>query len=133
MLVETLLRRLVVVGRHQQAGIRPGLLGFLCLVDGLGGGVAARAGDDRHLAGHHADGSLDDREVFPGGERRRLAGGAHGHDAVGAAVEMPGDQAVERLPIHRPGGCHRGNQRHYAAAQHRLKLPLNIGRIARAS
>ena len=51
--------------------------------------VAAGAGEHRNLALRLLDDDLDDAQALGGGERRRLAGRAAGHEKVNAGVDLP--------------------------------------------
>ena len=67
MLDEAGLAGLVVVGGHQQAGVGAGVLGVLGQVDGGGGVVAARAGDDFDPVVHPLDAEFHRGDVLPDG------------------------------------------------------------------
>ena len=62
--VETLLRRLVVVGNDDERGVGAGFLGMARIFEGLGRTVRSGAGDYRHPAGRRLDGQFDDAPVF---------------------------------------------------------------------
>ncbi|MNC94711.1 hypothetical protein D3C83_116290 [compost metagenome] len=55
--------------------------------------------------------------MFLVAQGRRLAGGAAGHDAVGAALQMKLDQAVETFPID-GAVLERRDQRYHRTAEH---------------
>ena len=100
-LVEPLLGRLVVVGRHHQHGVGAGLLGVLRQADRLGGRVRARARDHRNPALGLVDAPFDDLLVLLVGQRRAFARGADRNQAVGALGDLPVHQFAERLLVHR--------------------------------
>ena len=81
-LVEALLVRLVVIGRHDQHGVGARLLGVAGKVDRLGRVVGAGAGDHRHPALRHLDADFDDALVLVVAQRRAFAGRADRHEAV---------------------------------------------------
>ena len=84
---------LVVVGSHMEQGVGPGVLGVLGQVDGGGGIIAARAGDDLDPVIHLLDTELHGGDVLPDGHGGALAGGATDADGVDA----PGDLLVNEL------------------------------------
>ena len=84
MAVEPFLRRLVVIGRDDQHGVRAGLLGVTGQIDRLGGVVRARAGDHRHAAARLVDADVDDATVLFMRQRRAFARRADGHQAMRA-------------------------------------------------
>lgn len=65
-LVESFLRRLVVVGTDLEACGGTHFFGLLGEVDGFGGGVGSGAGDNLHTASIVFDGDANDFEVFVG-------------------------------------------------------------------
>jgi hypothetical protein len=75
---ETLLRRLVVVGRDRQKAIAPDALEIANELGHLVGVVAAGPSQHRHLVIDLFDNQLDDAALFGAAERRRLAGRANG-------------------------------------------------------
>src|SRR6185437_6657359 len=95
MLIEALLRRLVVVGRHHQHRVGAGLLGVAGEFDGLHRVVGARAGDDRHAPARLIDADVDDVAVLGVAQRRALAGGAGRHQAMRAGADLPIDQGAK--------------------------------------
>src|SRR6478736_8387163 len=64
-------------------------------------------------------------------DRRRLAGGAHHHDAVGALLDVPVDQPPEGGEVERcvllPCRLHRGDDRNQASCNHARILTLPAG------
>ena len=100
-LIEALLSRLVVVGRDHEQRVGSGVLGVACEIDGLGGGVGAGAGDDGDAALGLRDRDLDDALVLVVGEGGALAGGAHGHEAGGTALDQPIDMRTQGRLVHR--------------------------------
>ena len=90
---------LVVVGRHHQRGIGAHLLGVLHEADRLDRVVRAGPGDHRNPPRRGAHHLLDHRLVLGMGQRRALAGRAHGHKAVAALGDMPFNKFLERLKI----------------------------------
>ena len=100
MAVETFLRRLVVVRVHHERAVRAGPLGVLGEVDGFGGGVGARAGEDLHPLARGLDHELDHTLVLVVRQGRRLAGGAARHDPVGAVGHLELDQLAQLCLVH---------------------------------
>ena len=94
--VEAILGWLVVIGHHHQRGIGTGFAGVKGEVEGLARRVGARAGNHRNPALDLVDADLDHALVFIGIQRRALAGGAHGHNAMGALRDLPVHEFPER-------------------------------------
>ena len=114
MLVEALLRRLVVVGRDDEHGVGAGLLGMGDEIDRLEGAVRARAGDDRHAPAGDLDAKLDHPLVLVMGQRRRLAGRAHRHEAMASLGDLPVHVRGESLLVEGAvvrEWCHEGGDR----------------------
>ena len=116
---------LVVVGRDHQRGVGAGVSHAPHLLHGLGGGVAARPGDDRHpplgLLHHQADGL----HPLHRGHGHRLPGGPHRHQARGATGELLPHQGAVRPVVERsvPEGSGERGQRtlelHHRAGPYR--------------
>jgi hypothetical protein len=86
--VQAFLGRLVVIGHDRQAGVRTDrLAGRSRQFDGLARRVGTGAGDHGNTPGGLLDGHADQFAVLVDIDRRRLAGGADDHDAVGAFLE----------------------------------------------
>ena len=115
---EPLLRRLVVVGRDEQAGVGAGRPRVARQLDRLGRGVRPGAGDDRYPPAHVAHDLADDDGVLGHRQRRRLPGGADRDDRVGALLDVELDEGGERLVVDGAVVEHRGDQRHHAALEH---------------
>ena len=110
MRVKAFLGRLVVIGRHHQHRIGPGLLGMLGKIDGLLGRIGTGAGHDRHPAPRLIDAPFHHLFVLVVGERRAFAGGADRHQAVGALGDLPIDQLTEGFLVDR-AVLERGDER----------------------
>ena len=112
MLVQPLLRRLVVIGRHAEYGIGAAQVEFAQLVQHLRRGVSAAAHHQRHAAGDVVGDEHGDHGAFGHIEGRGFGRGAQGDDVVHAAFDHVVDHAGQRLVIHaavrREGGYHRG-------------------------
>ena len=117
MFVEPLLGRLVVIGRDQQRAVGTCLLGELGQLHRLAGGVrpGARQYRDFVLAHLHRDGNH--LMMFLVGQGGRLAGGAAGHDPLGAVFNMKLQQIAKRLLIHL-AVLERGDNRHQGSFKH---------------
>src|SRR5688572_13176472 len=89
MLEQAFLRRLVVVRRHRQQAVDTDALQLTRQLNDLARVIAARPGQHGHTAGHLVHDELDDPELLPGAQRRRLAGSAAGRDEVDARVDLP--------------------------------------------
>ena len=97
---QALLRRLVVIRRHDERGIRTGLFCVLCQFNRFGSRIGPRPGDHGHAFISHLDADFHDTFVFVMAERRRLAGRTDRHEAVRTLVDLPVDQISERFFIH---------------------------------
>src|ERR1044071_8257868 len=93
--------------------------------------IIAGTGDDRDAPARMLDRDPDQLLVLVDVDRRRLAGGAHHHDAVGPLLDMPVDQPLEGpevevsvLPSPR---LHRGDDGNQAAGNHAGILTLPAG------
>ena len=72
-------------------------------------GIGAGAGEHLDFAGGELHGQLDDADVLLAIHRGRFAGGADGHDAVHAALDLDFDQAFERGLVNRAVAERRDN------------------------
>lgn len=88
MLNEAGLGRFVVVGGDEQQGVRAGVLGVLGEVEGSGGVVAPRAGNDLHPVVNPLDAEGHGGDVLPDREGGALAGGSADADGIHAVVEL---------------------------------------------
>lgn len=79
---KTLLRCLIIVGGNDQNGVRTGLLGVNAQFNGMGGVVAACAGNDRNPFGDLFYRKTNDRFMFLIRHGRRFAGRAAYDDRV---------------------------------------------------
>jgi len=89
----------VVVRRDEQERVGAGVDGAAGEADRLVGRVAARAGDDRHVAVRGVGHGLDHFDVFVVGEGGALAGGADGDEAVDATVDEAAGVVAESVEI----------------------------------
>src|SRR5271163_125786 len=99
MLVEPLLSRLVVIGRHDQRGVGAGALGVASEFDRLDRVVRSRARDDGHPATRLVDADVHDPAMFLVRQRRAFARRAHGHQSVRARRNLPVYQSAEGLLV----------------------------------
>ena len=123
MLIETFLRRLVVIGRDHQGRVGASLLGIAGQGNGFFGGVGAGAGDHRNPAVGGLQAHVDHSPVFVMAEGRRFPGGAARHQAVGSLVDLPVDQAEEGILVDRLV-LKRGDQGDQRSRKH-AKLPCH--------
>ena len=134
--VHAFLRRLVVVRHDLQRACGADPLRVPGQLDRLERRVAPRARHDRHAAGRAFHADADDLDVLFDVHRRRLAGRAHRHDAVGALGGVPVDQRAQRRVVDAAVLVHRGDQRHDAADDsfhsHSLGELCSLARGARA-
>ena len=82
-------RRLVVVGRHDQRGVGPGLPRALNVLDRPAGIVRAAARDHRDLAARLLDADAHHADHLFRRQRRALAGRAARDEPVGALLDLP--------------------------------------------
>ena len=97
--VQAVLSRPVVIRRHEEGGVGPGLEGEFREADGLARGV--RAGPGHHLgpSGDPGDDEFDDPLVLLVRERRAFSRRAHRADGPRALGDLPVDRAAELLVI----------------------------------
>ena len=117
------LRRLVVVRHHGQACGRAGLLRRFGQLDRLGGRIAAGSRNHGDAPVGMLDRDADQLLVLLDVHRRRFAGGADHHDAVGALGDMPVDQAPEARHVEATVLVHRRDDCDQASGNHAL-LPF---------
>ena len=99
-------------------GIRAGVLGVEGEVDGGGGVVGARAGDDLHPVVDPLHAVVHGSDVLPDGHGGRLAGGAADADGVHAAGDLGVDQPPEGVVVDVSVGVKRGGNGHAGAGEH---------------
>ena len=78
-----------------KAGVSAGFLGVAGQGDCLLRGIRTGAGNDRHPPFGHLDAQIDDPLVLRMTKRRRLTGGAAGHQAVCPFIDLPFHQTLE--------------------------------------
>ena len=100
--VETLLRRLVVVGGHHQGRVGARPLGVPGQADRLFGRVRAGPGDHRHPTAGGLDAQLDHPLMLGVAHGRALPGGPDWHEALGTLGEVPCHQLLECPLVERP-------------------------------
>ena len=100
MLIETFLRRLVVIGRHAQDGVGAPQVEFAQLVQHLRGGVAAAAHHQRHAACDLVGDEHGDHGAFGHVERGGFGRGSECDDVVHAAFDHVVDHAGQRFVVH---------------------------------
>ena len=98
-LEEALLRRLVVVGGHDQGGVGPALGGPAREAEGFLGAVRARARHDLGPAGGRLDHGRDHPLVLGVGKGGALARRAHRAEAGGAGRDLELDIPLQGLDI----------------------------------
>jgi hypothetical protein len=112
------LRRLVVVGRHDEKRDDGQPIDRAGELQRLRRRVRARAGDDRNSTCRELAGFRDDVYVLLVLERRRLASGACDDERLSARVDVKIDE-LRKLPVVNRAVCiHRRDDRHHIAGQH---------------
>ncbi len=91
---ETRLARLVVIAGDGENGVGAGRLGEARKLDRLGRRVRPGAGDDRDAPRRRFDAQIDEATVLGVAQRRRLAGGAAGNEAVRPGLDLPMDEPL---------------------------------------
>ena len=99
-----LLGGLVVVGSHQQHGIRAHGGGVAGELHRVGGIVGACARDDGNAVIDPLHAVLDGGAMLVVGEGRALARGANGHDGVDALLDLPVDHGAVAVKVDAIGG-----------------------------
>ncbi|SST10097.1 Uncharacterised protein [Acinetobacter baumannii] len=117
-LVHAFLGRLVVVRRHQQAGVGAAAFRGLGQRHRLAGGVGAGAGDHRDAALDLVDHATDHLDVLFHVQRGRFTGGADGDDGVGAFLQVEVHQLGEAVPVQSTLSIEGGDQCHHTARNH---------------
>ena len=121
------MRRLIVIGRHDKAGIGAGLLGVAGEFNRLGCAVAAGAGNHGHAPGSRFHAKLHHAHMFCMGKRRAFAGGANGDQAFRALGNLPLHQFLEGFFVHGPIRAHGRNQRNHGTLEH-AGILLELGK-----
>ena len=112
------LRRLRVVGRHDQAGVDAELVRPLGQVDRVARVVGAGAGDDGRAVADLLQRGGEELEALVVRERRRLPGRAGDDEAVGAVVDEMARQRPEALQVDGAVPLERRHDRCQNLAQH---------------
>ena len=110
MLVETFLRRLVVVRANAQHAVDALPVGLLQLFDHSSGVVASTAHEDGHTASHLLHHKLLDEVLLLGRQTRGLTGGSEYTEEVGAIIELIVQKPVKSVEIYRAISVERGNE-----------------------
>ena len=108
---QSVLRRLVVVGRDLQEAVHADLGGLARQVHAFRSVVAAGSRNDLGAVAHGRQRLTVELEAFVVAEHRRLARGAGDDDRVVAGVDESGHQAPERVVVHRAIVGERGDNR----------------------
>ncbi len=103
---EPLLAGLVVVGRDHEHRVGARLVGEAGQLDGLQGGIGARAGHDGHASARRRDDRAHDVHVLLVRKRGRLARGADRHQPVDPAPDLVFDE-FPQLVIGNPAAVKR--------------------------
>ena len=117
MLVKSLLRGFVVIGRHAQDGVRTPQVEFAELVQHLRRRVSAAAHHQRHAACDMVGDEHGDHRAFGHVERRGLGRGAERHDVIHAALYYVVYHARQCLIIDASVRCEGGYHRDPHACQ----------------
>ena len=92
---------------------------------GLGGVIRSGTGDDGDPTPYQLHRMGYQITVFLAGKRRRLTGSPHHDNGVGARLDMPLQQEIERRQVQRTIAVHRRNDRYDAASNlERHGIPL---------
>ena len=102
-----------------EQGVSPGVLGMEGEVDGGGGVVAPRAGDDLHPVIDPLDAVLHGGDVLPNGHGGRLAGGAADADGVHAAGDLRVNKAAEGVVVDGTAGVEGSGDGHTVSGKDR--------------
>ena len=113
---QAFLRGPVVVGRHHQHRVGPGVVRRPGEFQRLAGGIGARAGHDRRPAPGCLDHAADHVHVLPVRKRGRLAGGTHGHQPIDARFDLEFDQRTQFVVGHLLA-AERGHERGESAGE----------------
>ena len=97
MVVNAIHGRLVVEGAHHHAKVDAQLLCFLGQGDGLLGGGAAGASDNRLAAGSSLYSNFHQLDTLVEGEQRSFAGGAGDNQGITQVIL---DQVVDQVRVH---------------------------------
>ena len=106
---QSLLGRLVVVGRHMEESVRPQAGRQLGPGHRVGGVVAARPGNDRNPMVYLLYHKGDHLGVFLLGEGRGFAGGAAGDDRINTALDQFVQKPVQGGEVYREIRMHGGD------------------------
>ena len=117
MLVKSLLRGFVVIGRHAQDGVRAPQVEFAELVQHLRRRVSAAAHHQRHAACDMVGDEHGDHRAFGHVERRGFGRGAERHDVIHAALYYVIYHARQCLIIDASVRCEGGYHRDPHACQ----------------
>jgi hypothetical protein len=102
---------LVVVRRHDENGVRPGVDGAPGQLDRVVGVVGTRAADQRQLVPELAPDRLEQLQLLVVGEGRRLARGPREHEPVRAVLGEVAGEAARRVGVEPPVVVERGDHR----------------------
>ena len=117
------LRRLVVVGRHDEDGVDAELVRPLGQVDRVARVVRAGAGDDGRAVADLLQRGGVELEALVVGERRALAGRAGDDEPVRAVVDEVARERAEAVQIERAVPLERRHDRGQHLAEHVPILP----------
>ena len=126
MLEQAVLGRLVVIRRHEQAGVYTRFLGAARQTDRFAGRIGPGAANYGYATAHTRDDLADKRAVLVLVKRRRLTRGADRDDSVGVVFDVELDEPTGRIEIDVPARHHRRDHRNNAASKH--ATPPFLGR-----
>ena len=104
---QSILRRLIIVGRDEQQTVRAELFSFLAHHDRVSRIVRARPGNDRDPSADDIDGELYDFQMFVILKCRRFAGSPDADDRIRMIFDLILEKGFERVVIHFPILLHR--------------------------
>ena len=120
MLVQTFLGRLVIVGRHQQTGIRAGLHAATGQIDGFRRRIGTSTRDHRNPPPHQFDKTAQQLAVLLLIQGSGLTRGAHRNDCIAALGNMELDQRFQTVFIDSTALTHGGDQRNHTTVKHEI-------------
>ena len=125
--LQTLLRRLVVVGHHNKSAVGAGRRRFLGGLHRFRCGIAARARQHLGVAAHGITNGLQQLQLLVPAEGRRFTGGAAHQQSIGSLIhKMPG-QVCGNAEIHSTAGIKGGHHRGDHTAEGRWREGGGLG------
>ena len=101
MLIESFLRRLIVIGAHAEDAVNAAEVSCLQFVDDSSGIIAATTHQNGHASTHQVNNQVFDFLFLLLSQRRRLACGSENAEEVGPVVQLILNKTDERLIVDR--------------------------------